>query len=257
MTSLRIESIAALLLAGCTADPGAVLGDGGAPPASRVERYIRSDTDTRLVIEVDAVPGAEPRASVESDLVSRLSALLDKPDGITVVHGDPLTSRGADHAWTVQELQALGDESFADDSPPGTITMHVMWVDGHDAGDTDTGATLGLAWSNTHVAMYHDTIEANCGGLVLREQVCATSQLLILLHEIGHTIGLVDNGLPMTTAHKDSAHGAHDTNDQCIMYWAFEGQGGIDVIRNRVTGGGSMIDFDDACLADIAALRDR
>lgn len=259
MRALRITLFTlVVLVSGCTTDDSGPWGaerDGGTPP--RVERYIRSDTDTRLVIELDAVPGAEPRASVEADLVARLSALLDKPGGIEIVHGDALASRGADHAWTVEELQALGDASFADDSPPGTITMHVMWVDGHDAGDTGAGATLGLAWGNTHIAMYHDTIEAHCAGPLLSEQVCATSQLLVWLHEIGHTIGLVDNGLAMSVDHRDPDHNAHDASDQCIMYWAYEGQSGVDVIRDRLTGGGSMIDFDANCLADIAAVRNR
>lgn len=244
------------LAAGCDGglDPDTDAGPGEAAP--RVERYLRGDPDPRLVIELDYVAGAEPRAGAEADLVARLSTLLDKPGGVEIVRDDVLTSRGADHAWTFDELRALAAERFDDDQPPGTVSMHVMWLDGHDAGDSADGATLGLAWANTHVAMFHDTIEGSCrGGPLIGEEVCAEAQYLVWLHEVGHTIGLVDNGLPMVTDHRDPDHGAHDVNDECVMYWAFEGRAGIDLLRERLLGGG-MVDFDAACLADVAAVRD-
>lgn len=247
---------AVVVLCGCV-DPTLPPGTDGGTTRPRWERYIRGDVDTRLVIELDYVPGAEPRAAAEADLIARLSTLLDKPDGIEIVHDDVLESRGADHAWTFEELDALARESFDDESPPGTVTMHVMWLDGHDADDSAMGSTLGLAWGSTHIVMYQSTIEDSCDGLVLREQVCASAQRSIWLHEVGHVIGLVDNGLAMTSDHRDPAHGAHDIDEGCIMYWAFEGRAGVDVVRERITGGGAMIDFDDACLADIAAVRDR
>jgi hypothetical protein len=251
---LRFAFALVLLACGDPVDPGR---DGSLPNVpTRIESYVRADAARRLVIELDYVDGALPRASVEADLIARLSSLLDKPDGIEVVHDDVITSRGADHAWTDAELFELADETF-DDGAPGAISMHVMWVDGHAADDSGSSATLGLAWSNTHIAMYHDTIEANCSpGPLLREEVCSAAQLLVWLHEVGHVIGLVDNGLPMVEAHRDPDHGAHDVNEDCIMYWAFEGREGLDVLRDRILGGGEMQDFDAQCLADVAALRD-
>lgn len=227
---------------------------GRALPAH--ERYISSSTDARLVIELDYVEGALPRAAAEADLIARLTALLDKPGGIEIVHDDVIPSRGADHAWTFAELTMLADQTFDDDH--GTIAMHVLWIDGHDDDDGAGGSILGLAWGNRHIAMYHDTIERICGSsLIMREQVCESAQYHVWLHEVGHVIGLVDNGLPMVTDHRDPDHGAHDVNDACIMYWAFDGESGIDILREQLLGGGPTIDFDAECLADIAAVRDR
>jgi hypothetical protein len=235
--------------------PGQDAGPGLAP---RHERYISSATDTRLVIELDYVDGSLPRAGAEDDLIARLSTLLDKPDGIEIVHDDVLTSRGGDHAWTFEELRTLAAESFDDDGPAGTIAMHVMWIDGHSADDTASGRVLGLAWGHRFIAMFHDTLEDACtSSLLMQEAVCRSSQYLVWLHEVGHTIGLVDNGLAMVTDHKDDAHGAHDASDQCLMYWAFEGESGVGLLRDRLLGGGPMIDFDAQCLADVAAVRDR
>ncbi|GAB5543235.1 MAG: hypothetical protein RLO52_11065 [Sandaracinaceae bacterium] len=251
----------AWLACGCDGgDGGSPRPDGSAPPAMatpRIERYLRADPDPRLVIELDYVEGTLPREAAQSDLVARLSTLLDKPEGVEIVLDDVIPSRGADYAWTFEALQALATETFDDDQPAGTVSMHVMWLDGHDDDDSADGAVLGLAWANTHVAMYHSTIESSCrGGPVLGAEVCAQAQYLVWLHEVGHTIGLVDNGLPMASDHRDPDMGRHDVSEECIMYWAFEGRAGVDLIRDRILGG-SLPDFDDECLADVAAVRDR
>lgn len=220
-------------------------------------RYVRGDVDTRLVIELDAVAGAEPTAAVQTQLVTRLRTLLDKPAGIEIVRGEMIPSRGADHAWTREELVALASETFDDDAMPGTVVMHVLWLDGHDARDSGSGTVLGSAWDHTHIAMFHDTIEASCGGDPLfRDRLCAAAQYGVWLHEVGHTIGLVDNGLPSVAPHVDPAHAGHDLDPDCVMYFAYESGDGLATLRDALLGGAAA-DFDAACLADLAAARAR
>jgi len=233
--------------------------DGTAPTdRPRWERYIRGDVDTRLVIELDAVAGAAPRAQAQSELVARLGSLLDKPAGVVVVASDVITSRGTDHSWTFDELTALGNETFDDDRTPGTVVMHVMWLDGHASDDTSSAAVLGVSWGNLHIVMFHDTIERSCGGMpLLGDRVCTETQYGVWLHEVGHTIGLVDDGAPMVMPHEDATHRQHDSNSSCLMYWAYDGSAGLGMIQDALLGGGSAPDFDASCLADIAAIRSR
>ncbi|MCA9566788.1 MAG: hypothetical protein KC656_03060, partial [Myxococcales bacterium] len=64
----------------------------------------------------------------------------------------------------------------------------------------------------------------------------------------------VDNGLAMTTPHIDTAHGHHDFDDGCLMYWAAETPAFADTIGARLLGGQTEVpSFDAACLADMAA----
>jgi hypothetical protein len=94
------------------------------------------------------------------------------------------------------------------------------------------------------------------GGL--REQACEAAEVGILTHEIGHVIGLVDNGLPMVDDHRDpvTEHGAHDKSQDCIMYWAYEGQGLIDLIGTRLLAGDdSTLPFCQHCLDDLNAVK--
>lgn len=249
-------------------DPGAGAADGsttvsdGAPSnLTRPQAYARPAPYSRLVLELDAVPGTEPRARSSDAVVATLDELLDKPGGIEVVRDADIASRGADHAWTNQELFELAEETFDLAAGADTVKIHVLTVDGHSARDDEgPGVILGIAWSNRHLVLFHDTIEDVCdGGLgpTLGAELCAAAEESIWTHELGHVIGLVNTGAPMVEDHEDPDHRGHDHDDGCVMYWAYEGAGLIDVLAERVVGGNSAaLEFDDACRADIAALQD-
>lgn len=237
-------------------DSGIIIDDD-----SRVAQYIRSAQYSRLVLEVDSVPGFEPRPAAETAVLANLDQILDKPDGIEALPDGALTSRGQDHAWTDAELFALADDTFDLAVPDDTIKMHILFIDGHSARDTDSGVILGLAWANTHLVMFKQTIDKVCSGALtpapLRESLCESAEYSIWLHEIGHVIGLVNTGLGMVNDHQDEEHGAHDTSDECVMYWAYEGDALVNQLRDRLIGGNQeRLGFDEECLADIAAVRD-
>ena len=250
------------------ADSAADLGvnpDKAGTGTSRIHGYIRGDSFPRLIIELDAVKGQEPPTAVEPKLVAGFEGVLDKPGGIEVVHDGALDSKGADHAWTFDELDAMAKATFDLDVPDDTIKMHVLFVDGHYEEDSADGKVLGLAWANTHLVMFQQTITEGCQsvslpklGGVVSEKLCESTELGVWTHEMGHLIGLVDNGLPMTAPHRDpdAEHGAHDESKACIMYWAYEGQAIVDTLRDRLLGGDETpLGFDAACLADIAGVK--
>jgi hypothetical protein len=244
---------------GTSAGPDA--GTGGLP---RTSLLIRAAPYPSLVVEVDSVPGMEPDGQNETDLAAVLDALVDKPAGIEVVRDGALDSRGADHAWTFDELMELADGSFDRAIAADAIAVHAMFIDGHSAEDSDQGVILGLAWSHTHIAIFEQTIRDMCEASslppLLAGRQCRGAELAIWTHESGHLLGLVDNGLPMVNDHRDpdSDHGAHDASDQCVMYWAYEGQALFDLIGDQLLGGGDAeVPFDQACLDDLAAERAR
>src|SRR5690606_17207767 len=75
-----------------------------------------------------------------------------------------------------------------------------------------------------------------------------------MVHELAHSIGLVDNGIPMTSNHKDAARGAHCPNPDCVQSWLNEaGSDARDFALRRLLTGSTIL-FDDACLADVDAL---
>lgn len=232
------------------------------PPSPRIERLIRGDVDTRLVLEVDSVPGFEPRAGVVDQAAMAVAPLLDKPDGITSMPGGTVASRGEDHAWTVEELHETANATFDLEVPAGTIKLHVLFVDGFYANESPGGRTLGVALNDTHVVLFKARLTSTCrsagAGPLLEDELCTLAEVSVLVHEIGHAIGLVNNGLAMVTPHEDTAHPAHDTNRECVMYWAYEGGDLLGTLLTRLIGGNrGPLPFDDACRADVAAIRDR
>jgi len=71
-------------------------------------------------------------------------------------------------------------------------------------------------------------------------------------HEIGHVLGLVNNGVRATSAHHDVANGAHCTNSTCVMYWK-NGEGEVSQFLNKFESGEDVLMFGGQCIADIAA----
>ncbi len=143
--------------------------------------------------------------------------------------------------------------------PGDTTKIHVMFLDGHAAEDDESGGTiLGVAWSQRYIAMFKQSVVATCETALipLPEAVCAQAELLVWQHEVGHVIGLVDNGLPMVENHRDPdpAHGAHDVDSDCVMYWGYERLDSVSSVLDQLQGG-SEIAFDAACLADIEAAK--
>jgi hypothetical protein len=240
--------------------PGGGPPDGGGTTRPRFEDYIRGDRFPKLVLEIDSAPGVEPRPSSQTAVVDALIGLLSKPGGIAASGTTSLTPAGTDHAWTFTELQALATSSFDLPAEGDAIKMHILFVDGHSADDTQNGKILGLAWAHTHLVIFKQTIENSCRSgtpPLLVEQVCADAEQGVWTHEIGHLLGLVDNGLPMASPHSDPTHGAHDQSSSCVMYWAYETGDVLDEIRSRLIGDNtSKLDFDAACKNDVAAVRD-
>lgn len=238
--------------------PGEPVPDAGSTVnAPRFEHYIRRQPYPRMVLEVDGWGGYTPTASVADRLQRGLLGILDK-ESVEVRFDQAFPGKGADHAWSDEELLRLAEETGKLEVPVGTIKLHVLLVDGHSAMDTQNGKVLGLAFPWTHLVLFRRTLDEVCGKTPLvTPPACVEAELGVWVHEVGHQLGLVANGLVMVNDHQDAAHGAHDTNDRCIMYWAYEGSGILDALSRGLLGDAPNLGFDEACMADLDAVKTR
>lgn len=222
----------------------------------------------RLVIEIDVVEGAEPAPAALDLLEQGLAELrdgghLDKPDGIEVIVDDTLEPHEEEgHAYTTEEQRALSKDARDLSTEPGTAYIHMLYLDGHTELDEGDSRVLGYAYGGSYIAMFKESIESACDsstvlGLLapaLQEEACEVTEAGVLVHEVGHLLGLVNNGLDMVTPHQDEAHGAHDEDDGCVMYWLAERSDAVDVVADRFLNGETGVTpFDDECLADLSA----
>jgi hypothetical protein len=236
--------VLALGLAACAED---------SPEASNPAAYIRGTDFDRLVIELDGVTGRGPRAGVVDRLTAGLAALLDKPGGITVVRDEDLAASGPDRVWAFSELDTLARERFGGEVASGAATFHTMWLDG----EYENPNVLGVAWANRFLVLFADRIDAGCARPIdrLEEALCQEAEVAIWTHEVGHVIGLVNNGIPIVEDHEDAERPGHTIDEDGVMYWAYEGANVFSLIESRLDDGDGL-EFGPASRADVAAFRD-
>jgi hypothetical protein len=156
-----------------------------------------------------------------------------------------------DEELTLADLTAIANANRQQHDSAGVKTYYIVFVSGHYAdGNGVNTAVLGVSFGDT-IVMFKDVIKGTAS--VTSPNAERYVEQSTLIHELAHSIGLVDNGVAMVAAHKDAAHGAHCNNDQCVMYWLNEGASeATSFALSRLLTGNTIL-FDAACLADVDA----
>jgi predicted Zn-dependent protease with MMP-like domain len=225
-------TLVALSAAGC-------LGDVLAGPVE--PRDLLSSKDYQLwVVEIDAVQGMTPAQSSLDLLRSRLVEVADKPQGIELRADDTLPARGG--VWTSRDVIDIARSSADFDTGDGTVVTHLLFLDGR----FEVENVLGVAIGHDTIAIFSKVIRDNCttinGCLSGPESVFRA----VLVHEFGHAMGLVDNGIGMVRNHEDPEHPGHSSNSNSVMYYAVETTNVFNLFR-----GGPPTTFDADDKADL------
>jgi hypothetical protein len=180
--------------------------------------------------------GADKTLEIPSEL-----AQMEELSGIT----------GAE--WQGQAILDVATQHRDQLSMGDTATYYFVWLPGyyHDGEKLRTDVLgVSLGWTGV-VAMFKDVIAGT--GVAPGDNIERYVEQATLVHEFGHAIGLVNNGLGLTADHQDEAHGAHCSNQDCIMFYAIEGTAGaVEFVGKAVKGESSLL-FGGECLADIDA----
>lgn len=230
-------------------------------PDSRVQQLVSAEPYPRLEIHTDWVEQRRYRDDVAERLEEGLQEVVDKPDGVQVIPGEELAESAPESGWTFSQLREIVEPRAASaDVSDGAIDAYTLFVDGEYADGSGDGTVLGIAWANRYSVLFRDSIEDACRNRLgsvpgIGDRLCANAELVIWRHELGHVLGLVDRGAPLTSDHVDPDADAHCIHDDCVMYRAFRRPGAVDAIQDRMDRGQSVPDFDDACLADLEAAR--
>lgn len=209
--------------------------DASGPPGSAASFFLRPEPATVLVVEVCAEAGAEPDAATMDHVASVLGAVSAKP--VRTSSGDALSGR---EAWSAADLRAAADACAPRDQG-STGYLRLLFVHGRYA---EADNVLGVAVRGDVAAIFSDAVDESASPLVGPGAI----EVAVTTHEVGHLLGLVD--LHLRTGRSDPEHPGHSPNRDSVMYWAVESA----LVTDLLTGGPPR-DFDDADLADLAAIR--
>lgn len=87
---------------------------------------------------------------------------------------------------------------------------------------------------------------------------CRRAEVGLLGHEIGHVLGLVNNGVEMVSDHEDPEHPNHTLDPECLMHWSYESSAVVSKVQAEVSAGvpaEEALGFCAPSLQDLAAFR--
>jgi len=236
-------ALASLLACGC-------LGSFGGPRQVEPTDYLTSSTYTKWVVEVDAASGALPSQSVLDFARGRVAPLVHKDSVSFQVDERSLPSGST--TWSDKDLEDLAAAHQGTKTNGDTVVTHLLFVSGSSEHDSGSAKVLGITYNHDLVVLFSDSIRNLCslpGQILCNPDVFFES---VLVHEFGHALGLVDNGVPMVHPHEAASCNNqpdkhHSSNTGSVMTCAVESSG-ITLLGNNPPN-----DYDADDRADLKA----
>lgn len=205
-----------------------------------------SDTEfNQLIIELAYVEGFSPSNTAVDNLIAFLTERTFKPNGISVV--TQVIPSQENIELTVNDIIAIEDNYRTQYNSEGTITVWAFFTNGSSANNTENGVVLGTAYRNTSFVIFEETIHGLSDGTF--EPNRSVLESTVILHEIGHLLGLTNLGTALQSDHEDQDHPKHCNVETCLMYFSAETGSGIE----NLIGANSAPELDAQCIADLQA----
>jgi predicted Zn-dependent protease len=203
---------------------------------------LSADHFRSVTVEIQSVRGFGPAQESINRLQKFLENHLNKPGGVNVVLSDDIPAAPAQGTtYSVAQERALEDRYRRQFPQKDQIAVYFLFLDG---ASPDEG-TLGQAYRNTSVAVFENTLRQEAAKYPnLPRWLIET---VVMEHEFGHLLGLVNNPISQQSPHEDANHPAHCTEGKCLMYYAAD----TTAILGSLSG--TVPDFESQCLQDLKA----
>ncbi len=258
-------ALASTALSGCTggfSEPYVAPRTAGDPSFSPSYMALLWDNPfPRLVVEVDYVEGRPPSPIALSALEETLRDVTGKQE-ITILQPTAIAPVGG----SCQSRLGMFHETHFDSGLPGrsgnpetgVAWLHVMILAGVDCGGAAGVFQDGMSAVFVFPDSFDDMIplpQEVPDEVGLPNAGAAQVERAVLIHEVGHALGLVNIGIPMVNPHEDPEHPGHSSNEGSVMYWAVDSTAGLmELIENDNENVPYKFDADD--LADLQSYRD-
>lgn len=222
-------------------------------PYSTPQIYFQSTQ--KVEVEVYYEPAAEPFTGSTLQGKKYWSLLQDNLESIfqyrsqppTIVSPLELSDMGIlpaqnKQTWLATDILALHKQNFRGSSSPLESRFYIYFLKGYySSGAGPENGVIGVSIGGTPViAIFKDVVKST--GAKEDGPIPKYVEQSTLIHEMGHALGLVNNGVPMSTSHQDTAHGTHTNNSNCVMYWQNEGLSDLKAfVEKRITSGTTVM----------------
>lgn len=230
-------------------------------PNSNPKNYFKHSTS--VVLEVYYEPGAEPYEgnlpnsnplwSITEDNISALMSFKSVSPTLTIptmLSEMTLIPAQNKSTWDTNSVIALYKKYHDQKPSKSKAVFYIYFLNGNSS----SGASV-IAFSINStpvIAVFKDVIESSSGIMGVRRFVEQST----IIHELGHAFGFVNNGVPMSSNHQDTDHGAHTQNTDCVMYWLNEGASDLSNFVQDYIATGNTVMWGPEVLADAAAFSD-
>lgn len=204
------------------------------------DELLKGDKFTLLTVEIQYMKGFKPDSVAVANLKSFLMTHLNKPSGIVFFQKE--IEAVGDTVLSAAQVYRISKKNRAVYTGAKRIAIYILYTNGH----FQNPRILAHAFRSTSIVIYGKPVKEYEDVFSFPSQT--TIETNLLLHEMGHLLGLVDKGSNMTSMHADSGNKAHCINPDCVMYWAV----GIKpefgpLLPHKIKF------FDTACLNDLKA----
>ena len=225
--------------------------------SSVAENYFK--TSQKIIVEVYYEAGAEPFAGttnlgmpywkiLEDNLTAIFQYRTSRP--VIVVPKDlasmTLIPSQNKTKWTPDDLVNL-NQVYKQANPTATeARFYVYFLKGNS---TTSNNVIAESVNGTPVIGVYKNVITASGGPVVQKYVEQST----IVHEMGHALGFVNNGVPMKVPHQDVTHGAHSTNSNCVMYYLNEGPSDMIAFVSKLITNGNTVMWGPEVLSDAQA----
>ncbi|HSI91041.1 MAG TPA: hypothetical protein VK927_07990, partial [Adhaeribacter sp.] len=192
------------------------------------------------------VQGFEPQQASVNNLKVLMEQRLNKPEGITVKLTPLPAADFGKASYTINDIVEIEKKYRQEYTTPEAIAVYFFFADAPFSESTANSRVLGVAYWNTSMAIFEKSIQEISGGITQPDRTKV--ETVVMQHELGHILGLVNLGTNMVTPHQDASHGAHCNNDDCLMNWSVETGA---VVQNLL--GTGLPQLDQNCINDLQA----
>jgi len=198
----------------------------------------------KMIIEIDYESGYKPETSSTDILKQRISEVCSFSKGVSIEFTE--TDFADVGTWSADDVREQG---WANKQVEPTSGKTLRWQLIFPAETNEDDNVLGVAVDASTIAIFGESVDGAAG--FLNRPSAEEVENSVIVHEIGHLLGLVNLVYTSPVDHESSDNPGHSNNEDSVMYWAIESVTVANFISGDLPNEFDQDDKDD--LAGMAA----